>query len=76
MDKEEAHLLNEISNSVGKKVDDVDVGTVDVLNHEANSEKDELDDAFSDVEDLVSLKLLVLFNCFKQKLLYCPLCHN
>ncbi len=49
---------------------------VDALNHEADSEEDILYLAFSNAGGLVSFKLLVLINYFKQNLLFCPSCHK
>ena len=65
MDKDKEYIVNEMSGSVGKKVDDANMGMVDALDHGADSEKDPFDMHCADVVDLVSLKLLILFKYLK-----------
>ena len=52
--------VNEMSGSVGKKVDDADMDMADALDDEAVPEEDEFDCAYPSTGGLVSLKFLFL----------------
>ena len=60
VNNEEVPLANEMSGSVGKKVDDADMDMVDALDDEAITEEDEFDGVFPNTRGLVSLKMLFL----------------